>query len=83
MHGHDLDRDPVHRPATDDVHTVVGDLRTLLAAHGITLPSIGVEPPAFAARPPQPLVALGNCNIDTARKLAAVLRTAWHEEGQR
>ncbi|SCK19206.1 hypothetical protein H181DRAFT_01364 [Streptomyces sp. WMMB 714] len=83
MYGHDLGWEPGHQPATDDVHTVVGDLRNLLAAHGITLPSIGVEPPAFAASPPQPLVALGNCNVDTARKLAAVLRTAWHEEGQR
>lgn len=63
--------------AADDVDACVTDLRTALAAHGITLPSIGVEAPAFAANPPLPLVALGNCNVDTARRLTAVLRTAW------
>ncbi|OEU88597.1 hypothetical protein DB35_16065 [Streptomyces abyssalis] len=60
----------------------MSDLRDALAAHGITLPSVGVELPAFAARPQLPLVALGNCNVDTARRLAAVLRTAWRGEAQ-
>ncbi|WP_055487068.1 hypothetical protein [Streptomyces sp. WMMB 322] len=59
------------------------DLRTALEAHGITLPSIGVEPAAFANRPSLPLVALGNCNVRTARALAAVLRTAWRVEEPR
>ncbi|NLU71564.1 hypothetical protein HCC61_02475 [Streptomyces sp. HNM0575] len=60
----------------------VSELRDALAAHGITLPSVGIELPAFAARPRLPLVALGNCNVDTARRLAAVLRTAWRGEAQ-
>ncbi|QPP08966.1 hypothetical protein G4Z16_24015 [Streptomyces bathyalis] len=40
------------------------DLREALAAHGITLPSITVELPAFAAEAQLPLMALGNCNVD-------------------
>jgi hypothetical protein len=67
---------------TEEVQDCVSDLRTALAAHGITLPSVGVEPAAFANRPSLPLVALGNCNVDTARRLAAVLRTAWRGEAQ-
>lgn len=80
MYGHDLGWDP--GPVTDDVQDCVTELRTALAAHGITLPSVDVELPAFAASPRLPLVALGNCNVDTARKLAAVLRTAWRGEAQ-
>jgi hypothetical protein len=85
MYGHDLGWEPTpgttaHDP--DDVENCVAELRDALAAHGITLPSIGVELPAFAATPRLPLVALGNCNAETARRLSAVLRTAWRVEGQ-
>lgn len=87
MYGHDLGWEPGHPdndPASDpdEVQGCVNELRDALAAHGITLPSVGVELPAFAARPRLPLVALGNCNVDTARRLAAVLRTAWRGEAQ-
>lgn len=70
------DRDP------DDVESCVEDLRGALKAHGITLPSLGLDLPAFAANPPLPLVALGNCNADTARRLTAVLRTARQKDGE-
>ncbi|MEU6552893.1 ATP-binding protein [Streptomyces sp. NPDC046915] len=52
------------------------ELRDALAAHGITLPSLRVDLPSFAAeyRPPAGLIALGNCNAATAYRLAAVLR---------
>ncbi|MFF8842555.1 hypothetical protein ACF08N_07445 [Streptomyces sp. NPDC015127] len=51
------------------------DLRAALAEHGITLPSLGVDLPTFAARyPTRPLIALGNCNLLTARALVAALR---------
>ncbi|GAA3017334.1 hypothetical protein JCM13580A_39190 [Streptomyces drozdowiczii] len=46
-------------------------------ANGITLPSLGVDPLTLAgwtSRPP--LVALGNCNTETARRLAEVLERA-------
>ncbi|KPI06050.1 hypothetical protein OK074_4274 [Actinobacteria bacterium OK074] len=54
----------------------VEELRAALALHGITLPSLTVDLPTFAARygPPPPLVALGNCDTATARELATALR---------
>ena len=58
-----------------DVQDCAEDLRAALAAHGITLPSLGIDLPTFAARnPTQLLIALGNCNLPTARALVAVLR---------
>lgn len=63
-------------PAPHDVDDCVEQLRTALAAHGITLPSLGVDLPTFASSSPPTLVALGNCNTATARQLAAALRKA-------
>ncbi|MGW0207730.1 ATP-binding protein [Streptomyces sp. NPDC003233] len=59
-----------------DTTLCVDDLRDALSAHGITLPSLRVDLPSFAGtyRPPAGLVALGNCNAATARRLVAVLR---------
>ncbi|MEG3627323.1 hypothetical protein [Streptomyces poriticola] len=55
-------------------------LRTALAAHGITLPSLRVDLPSFAGAYRQPeaagLIALGNCNTATAWRLAEALRKA-------
>ncbi|PAZ10592.1 ATP-binding protein [Streptomyces sp. SA15] len=64
------------QPPAADVDHCVTALRTALAAHGITLPSLRADLPTFAGTyaPPVGLVALGNCNTVTARKLAAVLR---------
>jgi hypothetical protein len=59
-----------------DVDRTVDQLRAALADHGITLPSLGVDLPAFACEYAWPLVALGNCNLATAHKLTAVLRKA-------
>ncbi|ALC21316.1 hypothetical protein ACH46N_21425 [Streptomyces pristinaespiralis] len=51
------------------------ELRAVLAEHGITLPSLRVDLPTFAARyPARPLISLGNCNLLTARTLVAALR---------
>lgn len=54
----------------------VSELQAALAAHGITLPSLRVDLLTFAGMYPPlaGLIALGNCNTATARKLAAVLR---------
>lgn len=59
-----------------DTTLCVDDLRDALSARGITLPSLRVDLPSFAGRyqPPAGLVALGNCNTATARKLARALR---------
>jgi hypothetical protein len=51
------------------------ELRAALAEHGITLPSLRVDLPTFAARyPTRPLISLGNCNLLTVRTLVAALR---------
>ncbi|MFI7100102.1 hypothetical protein ACIBK8_12160 [Streptomyces sp. NPDC050161] len=65
-----------HRPSPDDVHECTEALRSALLENGITLPSLGVELPAFAGAYHAPLVALGNCNAATALRLADVLREA-------
>ncbi|WP_235991132.1 hypothetical protein [Streptomyces ureilyticus] len=65
-------------PTAHDVERCVSELQVALAAHGITLPSLSVDLPTFAGTypPSAGLIALGNCNAATARKLAAVLREA-------
>lgn len=65
-----------HSPTTYDVTLCVEELRAALALHGIKLPSLTVHLPSFAARYGEStgLVALGNCNMTTARALAAVLK---------
>ncbi|MFF8598937.1 hypothetical protein ACF065_08500 [Streptomyces sp. NPDC015232] len=63
--------------SNDDLQPDIDALRAALAAHGITLPSLGVDPVTLAGthiRPP--LVALGNCTVATARQLTAALRKA-------
>ncbi|MET7796103.1 hypothetical protein [Streptomyces decoyicus] len=66
----------MHNDPHDEVHTSAEELRTALKDHGITLPSLGVDLPGFAGVYGVSLVALGNCNAATARRLAAVLRKA-------
>lgn len=68
QHHHGMDADA-------DVQECTDGLRAALAAHGITLPSLGIDLPTFAARyRTPPLIALGNCNLATARALADALR---------
>jgi len=72
-------RDPQpSAPTAYDMERCVGELRTALAAHGVTSPSLRVDLPTFAGTypPPAGLITLGNCNTATASKLAAVLREA-------
>ncbi|WSS17786.1 hypothetical protein OG533_29875 [Streptomyces sp. NBC_01186] len=52
----------------------LAELGAALKTHGLTLPSLGVDLVTFAGRQPYALVSLGNCNLETARGLAAVLR---------
>ncbi|MFJ6480893.1 MULTISPECIES: hypothetical protein [unclassified Streptomyces] len=49
-------------------------LRTALAAHGITLPSLDLDLLSYAGRyDSPPLITLGNCNAATAQRLADAL----------
>ncbi|MEG3630859.1 hypothetical protein [Streptomyces poriticola] len=69
----------MHNHPHHESDACVEDLRTALAANGITLPSLGVDLLCFANAHPHtapPLVALGNCNTATAQALAAALRKA-------
>ncbi|MEU5810370.1 hypothetical protein [Streptomyces sp. NPDC047718] len=51
------------------------ELRAALAAHGITLPSLDLHLPSYAGTyDTPPLIALGNCNVGTAGRLAAAFR---------
>jgi hypothetical protein len=65
-------------PTPYDATLCLEELRTALALHGITLPSLRVDLPTFAGTyaPPAGLITLGNCNTATARELAAALRRA-------
>ncbi|MFE3599049.1 hypothetical protein [Streptomyces sp. NPDC059142] len=74
--------DPSPAPVTDltDPHTAVTEavrgLDEALTVLGITLPSLGIDPPSYAFITPRPLVELGRCNLETARRLTVALRNA-------
>lgn len=62
---------------TYDIGAEIDALRAALTAHAITLPSLGVDPLTLAARTTRPpLIALGNCDAATARRLTEALRLA-------
>ncbi|MFF9403983.1 hypothetical protein ACF1B0_00400 [Streptomyces anandii] len=50
------------------------ELRAALERAGITLPSLRLDPAGLAREAPCPLVELGRCSVETAARLAAVLR---------
>ncbi|MFF2813576.1 hypothetical protein ACFVT2_41720 [Streptomyces sp. NPDC058000] len=56
-----------------EVESVITELRDALARAGIILPSLGLDLVSYAHRTMPPLVELGRCNMDTARRLAKVL----------
>ncbi|WP_078603263.1 hypothetical protein [Streptomyces sp. NRRL S-455] len=58
----------------EEAEDAVKELRAELAKAGIVLPSLGVDPVSLAREVPCPLVELGRCSVETARRLAAVLR---------
>ncbi|MFE2329800.1 hypothetical protein ACFXD5_38875 [Streptomyces sp. NPDC059385] len=65
MSEHDRDR---------EAQEALDALRTALARHGITLPSLDLHLLSYAGRyATPPLITLGNCNAATAQRLAAAL----------
>ncbi|MGW1836469.1 hypothetical protein [Streptomyces sp. BBFR2] len=44
-----------------------------LRAHGVVLPSLGVDPVSCATVDPRPLIELGRCNLATARQLVDLI----------
>ena len=63
-------------PYSHEANAEVADLHAALKAHGITLPSLGLDLASVVQTYGPPLVELGNCNLDTARALTAALRKA-------
>lgn len=51
------------------------ELRDALTAAGVKLPSLGLDIASCAGSVPVPLVDLGRCNVETARALAAAVRS--------
>ncbi|MFI6371120.1 ATP-binding protein [Streptomyces sp. NPDC050546] len=67
----------------DETDLCVDDLKSALAVHGISLPSLCVDVPTFAGAYGRTagLVALGNCSTETARKLVSALWGAGRADG--
>ncbi|MEW2292623.1 hypothetical protein ABZ719_07945 [Streptomyces sp. NPDC006743] len=57
-----------------EAEETIVELRTALGKAGITLPSLGLDAAGLAREAPCPLVELGRCSVETAARLAAVLR---------
>ncbi|GGR75442.1 hypothetical protein GCM10010252_12380 [Streptomyces aureoverticillatus] len=58
----------------EEAEETVEELRAALAGTGISLPSLRVDPVTVVREAPCPLVELGGCPVETAARLAAVLR---------
>ncbi|GCB49556.1 hypothetical protein [Streptomyces sp. NL15-2K] len=58
----------------EEAEDTVKELRAALRKAGIILPSLGLDPVSLAREAPCPLVELGRCSVETAQRLAAVLR---------
>ncbi|MFS8197052.1 hypothetical protein ACLVWQ_00030 [Streptomyces sp. CWNU-52B] len=58
----------------EQAEETVKELRDALASTGIKLPTLRLDPATLAREAPCPLVELGRCSVETAARLAAVLR---------
>ncbi|MCB5911546.1 hypothetical protein [Streptomyces pinistramenti] len=63
-------------PDPEDVGERLEALQGALHANGITLPSLGLDLPSLVGHYRLPLIALGNCNVETAGRLTEVLLKA-------
>ncbi|WP_077798773.1 hypothetical protein [Streptomyces sp. JHA26] len=67
--------EPTHSAhCAEEAEDAVKELRAALEKAGIALPSLGIDPVSLAREAPCPLIELGRCSVETARRLAAVLR---------
>ncbi|MFF9483725.1 hypothetical protein [Streptomyces sp. NPDC014676] len=57
----------------EEAEEVVKELRAALAKAGISLPSLGLDPVSLAREAPCPLIELGRCSVETARRIAAAV----------
>ncbi|MFE0187185.1 hypothetical protein [Streptomyces sp. NPDC058989] len=57
-----------------DAEKAQDELRTALKAVGVTLPSLSLDGVSLAGDFPRPLVSLGRCTPELARRIAEALR---------
>lgn len=57
----------------EEAEEVVKELRAALAKAGISLPTLGLDPVSLAREAPCPLIELGRCSVETARRIAAAV----------
>ncbi|MCS0601438.1 hypothetical protein NX794_09380 [Streptomyces sp. LP11] len=57
----------------EEAEETLEELRSALAKAGLVLPSLGLDPVSLAREAPCPLVELGRCSVETARRLAVAL----------
>jgi hypothetical protein len=66
-----------HRSAAsvdvEKAEEAVRELREALARAGIVLPSLRLDPLSIARDVPRPLIELGRCNVETARRISVAL----------
>ncbi|MYT33528.1 MULTISPECIES: hypothetical protein [unclassified Streptomyces] len=61
------------REKVADAEAALDVLAAALERCGIVLPSLGIDLVTYCGQPPRPLIELGRCNPETARRLAVVL----------
>ncbi|WP_407286522.1 hypothetical protein [Streptomyces sp. BP-8] len=66
-----------------EVDAVTTELREALAGAGVVLPSLRPDPVSIAHRYNPPLVELGRCSMEVARRLTAALTPTRQSRGER
>jgi hypothetical protein len=62
------------KKALEEAERALAEMREALARAGITLPSLRLDAASYADVNPRPLVELGRCNVETARKITQAPR---------
>jgi hypothetical protein len=57
----------------EEAEEALRELRSALEKAGVVLPSLGLDPVSLVREVPSPLVDLGRCSVQTARRLAEAL----------
>jgi hypothetical protein len=64
------------QPHIQAAEETIRTLREALASAGLRLPSVTLDPASCARDVPAPLIDLGRCDVDTARRLAEAVATS-------
>ncbi len=66
-----------------DAEETIRTLREALVAAGVNLPSLALDSASCARDVPTPLIDLGRCDVETARRLAEAVAGARPAAGHR